>query len=88
MDRGPSPTPITSPPSQAAKAAAKKKKAATFADGLGARKTGKGAPKVNPDAMVVVAFRVTPAQKKKLAKLGGGEFIRRRIEAATIPAGK
>lgn len=39
-------------------------------------------------ALVVVAFRVSPEQKKKLAKLGNGEFIRDRIDRATVPTKK
>jgi hypothetical protein len=35
------------------------------------------------EAMVVIAFRGTPAQKEKLGRLGGGEWMRKRIDAAS-----
>lgn len=72
----PSPFPTaakTKPPASAKPKAAKKGKAAA-----------KSEP--GPNAMVVVAVRVTKAQKRKLGKLGGGEWMRDKIERATIPA--
>lgn len=48
----------------------------------------KGEPKgPGPNAMVVMAVRVTPAQKAKYDKLGA-EWLRARIEAATVQPGK
>lgn len=76
--------PAPAPAPKAAKKAAPAKKAAG-----GARK-GTG-PKVKDEsagAMVVAAFRVTKDQKAKLDKLGNGEFVRRCIERASLPAGK
>lgn len=58
------------------------KKAATKA------RPAKKAPRAAAgDGMVVVAFRAPKELKKKLGKLGGGEFLRKRIDAATVPAG-
>lgn len=72
----------------AKKAAAAKKQAATkkpaAKKGHGGARKGSGAKPVNGEAMEVIAFRGTPAQKAKFAKLGGGEWARARIDAATV----
>lgn len=81
-------------PAPAKKAAAKKApaKAAKKAAAKPATVKGKKAPKAptaapaNPDAMEVVAFRASAAQKAKFQALGGGEWARKRIDAAQVPA--
>lgn len=59
-----------------------------------ARKPGSGGARPNTgfqklpieDKMVIISFRGTPAQKKKFAKLGGGAWVRARIDAGTVKA--
>jgi hypothetical protein len=40
------------------------------------------------EPMVVVSFRGTVAQRDKLQRLGGGEWARARIDAATVRPGR
>jgi hypothetical protein len=77
-----------------AAAPAKKKPAAPKSKAKKAAKPKAAAPKKpaapRPDgrsknAMVVCAFRVTRAQKKKLHRLGNGKFMRDRIDRAPEP---
>lgn len=51
-------------------------------------KARKPAATVESDAMVVVSFRGTIAQRDKLQRLGGGEWARARIDAATVRPGR
>lgn len=69
-------------PAPAKKAAPARK----VGSGGGAR-AGAGKPLADKDKMVVISFRGTPAQKKKFAKLGGGEWARARVEAGTVKVG-
>lgn len=55
--------------------------------GSGGARAGAGKPLADKDKMVVISFRGTPAQKKKFAKLGGGEWARARVEAGTVKVG-
>jgi hypothetical protein len=64
-----------------------KRKAASPFPGVaktGRAAKGTAAPSPSSDAMVVVAFRASQEQKDKLASLGGGEWMRARIDAATV----
>lgn len=63
---------------------AAKAKAKPAAKAKGGARAGSGPKPKSGDAMVVHAVRVSPSQKKKLAKLGA-EWLRARIEAATVP---
>lgn len=40
------------------------------------------------ERMIVISFRGTQAQKDKLQRLGGGEWARARIDAATVKPGR
>lgn len=51
--------------------------------------TGAGRPPLNGDeAMKTGTFRRTQAQADKLERLGGSEWIRKKIDAAKDPADK
>jgi hypothetical protein len=76
------PAKAASKPKAKPAAKAKAKPAKTPAKRGGAR-PGSGPKPASGDAMVVAAFRVTKAQKKKLGKLGA-EWLRARIDAATV----
>lgn len=77
------PAKAASKPKARAKPAAKAKPATKAA--RGGKRAGSGPKPANGAAMVVVAHRVTPAQKKKLDKLGPN-WLRARIDAATVSA--
>ncbi len=79
---------VPAPKKTPAKAPSKPKaKAKPAAKARGGARKGSGPKPAGGAAMVVVAFRVLPAQKKKLAKLGA-DWLRARIDAATVPAGR
>ena len=47
---------------------------------------GKGRPPVKAgEETVTVSLRMTPAQREKLARLGGADWVRQRIERAKEP---
>lgn len=80
-----SPTPPAPVAHVAAKSVPVKKQAVKPAAQPKARKA---AAAVEGDAMVVVSFRGTVAQRDKLQRLGGGEWARARIDAATVRPGR
>ena len=50
---------------------------------------GQGRPPVKAgEETVTVSLRVTPAQREKLARLGGAGWVRDRIDRAMIPNAK
>jgi len=53
--------------------------------GSGGARSNSGKQVAAGDIMVVIAFRGTPAQKKKMEALGGGAWVRQRIDAAKAP---
>lgn len=76
--RATKPAPTKKAPAKAAKPAAKVR---------GGARPGSGPKPAAGVAMVVYAMRVTPEQKRKLLRLGS-DWLRARVDAATIPAGK
>jgi hypothetical protein len=46
---------------------------------------GQGRKPVEPGGTVTMSLRVTPAQRAKLAVLGGARWVRDRIARAKIP---
>lgn len=48
----------------------------------GGVRPGAGRPSLGADALRPVTVRLSPAQREKLARLGGAEFIRRMIDNA------
>lgn len=52
----------------------------------GAPVGGRGRKPVRPgEETVTVSLRMTPAQREKLAGLGGAEWVRKRIDRAKLP---
>lgn len=51
--------------------------------GSGGARSNSGKQVAAADVMVVIAFRGTKAQKRKMEALGGGAWVRARIDAAT-----
>lgn len=50
--------------------------------GRGGARPGAGRPSLGADTLRPVTIRLTDAQRKKLARLGGVEFLRRVIDEA------
>lgn len=68
------------PKPKAAKAAPRKPK--TAPKPRGGKRPGSGGVCKYDAPMVVVAYRMTAEQRDKLARLGGGEWVRAKVDAA------
>ena len=53
--------------------------------GHGGARPGAGRPSAGADKMAPTTIRLTAAQRDKLARLGGADFIRRAIDQAREP---
>lgn len=73
------PAPKPNPP-KAAKAAPRKPK--TAPKPKGGKRPGSGGVCKYDAPMVVVAYRMTREQRDKLVRLGGGEWVRAKVDAA------
>lgn len=46
----------------------------------GGKRTGAGRKKIDDEPSVTVSFRATPRQRDKFKRMGGGKWIRRKID--------
>lgn len=81
----PKPTPAVSVPVPATRAVKAAPLVPKRKPGSGGARPGSG-PDKKPvgEKMRIASFRATPEQIAKFAKLGGGAWVRARIEAATV----